>query len=89
MDPTFKAEPDQEVEKLLEEIEAGAEAGARSPSRTTTFAIAPFAALLVRLSRDADKTANKVVRLTWGLFWLTLALLIFTGYLAWKEATKS
>jgi hypothetical protein len=36
----------------------------------------PFAraALDIRLAEDAGIVAQKVVRLTWGLFWLTLAL---------------
>ena len=38
-----------------------------------------FAALIVALSEDLDKAQRKVVRLTWGLFWLTLVLLIVGG----------
>lgn len=85
MEYTFKAEPQKGIEHLLAEIEAGALAGAQSQSRTSVYALGPFSALLVKLAREADATANKVVRLTRQLLWLTIALLIFTAYLAWHE----
>jgi hypothetical protein len=39
---------------------------------------------LVRLARDADKTTQQVIRLTWALIGLTTALLILTAVLAFK-----
>lgn len=88
MEYTFKADPKKEIETLLAEIEAGALAGAQSSSRTSVYAMGPFSALLVRLAREADATANKVVRLTRQLFWLTVALVFVTAYLAWREFEK-
>jgi len=38
--------------------------------------IPEFAALMVVLSEDLDKAQQKVVRLTWALFWLTLFLAV-------------
>ena len=53
----------------------------RSGDQTGSRVTARFASLLVVLGEQADKSTQenlemqrKVVRLTWGLFWLTLAL---------------
>ena len=37
--------------------------------------IPEFAALIVKLSEELDAAQQKVVRLTWALFWLTAVLL--------------
>lgn len=43
-------------------------------------AIGKFSCILTVLSRQAEAQTNKVIKLTWGLFWLTLALLIFSVF---------
>ena len=43
--------------------------------------IAKACTLMARLSADQERTAKKIVRLTWGLIGLTVALLAFTVYL--------
>jgi len=35
-----------------------------------------FASLLSVLAEQASRDTSKIVRLTWGLFWLTVALLV-------------
>jgi uncharacterized membrane protein len=50
--------------------------------------LAPFSALLVNLSNDAAETANKVVRLTKWLLWLTAILLAVTVTLLGYEIFK-
>ncbi len=70
----FDTNPDRSTDELLEAVSVGLKAGGQ---RTTLlFMMAPFAALLVRLSRDSEKTAQQVVRLTKWLISLTIALLL-------------
>jgi hypothetical protein len=40
----------------------------------------------VRLAREADATARKIIRLTWVLVWLTVVLILVTLLLLAKEA---
>jgi hypothetical protein len=47
--------------------------------------LSPFAALLVHLSRDAEKTAKRMEDLTKRLLYLTILLLAFTFLLVAKE----
>lgn len=42
-------------------------------------AIGKFSCILTVLSRQAEAQTKKVINLTWGLFWLTLALFIFSA----------
>lgn len=81
----LESDPEKSVEELLRAISDGAEAGLSDSIRNPNRALPPFAALLVKLSRTAEATASKVVKLTWGLLLLTLALLILTGVLVWQE----
>ena len=53
-----------------------------------SYMLAPFAALLVKLSRDADATATKTLTVTNRLYWLTWALLALTFFLFAKEAMQ-
>ena len=39
-------------------------------------ALAYFSSLLINLSRQAEKSTKKIIRLTWALFGLTVALLV-------------
>ena len=79
----FDVEPDRPIEEILSQIKAGAIEGAQSQSRTSAYAIGPFSALLVRLSRDAERTARTVRRLTRAIVVLTVMLLMLTGVLVW------
>jgi hypothetical protein len=72
--------PDRPVEELLHQIEDGAPEGVQTRSATI---IGPFSALLVRLSRDVEKTTKTVRRLSWVIAALTVTLLLLTGVLAW------
>jgi hypothetical protein len=36
---------------------------------------APISELLILITDDMDRQTQKIVRLTWGLFWLTVGLL--------------
>jgi hypothetical protein len=69
------------AEHLLTDIHDESLDRDRPGSETVSRTMSRFAALLVVLSRQANqatqanlKLQEKVVRLTWGLFWLTLAL---------------
>ena len=69
------------AEHLLSDIHDESLDRDRPGSETVSRTMSRFAALLVVLSRQADEATRanialqqKVVRLTWGLFWLTLAL---------------
>ena len=77
----LKADVSQSMESLLIAVMEGATEGARSQSRTSAYAIAPFAALLVKLSQQADERAKQVVKLTWALLVLTLGLFVLTAAL--------
>jgi hypothetical protein len=79
----FEANPERPPKELLERIRIGAISGFNNS--TTVFAIPPFAALLVRLSADADKRATKIESLTNKLLWYTVALLVLTFLLVAKE----
>jgi hypothetical protein len=76
-------ELDQPIEDILRAIKEGALDGAQRQERTSADAIGPFSALLVRLSRDADRTTRTVRRLTWAIVALTVTLLVLTGVLVW------
>jgi hypothetical protein len=45
--------------------------------------LARFASLLAVLSIQADIQTRRIVRLTWALVWVSVALLIFTLYLCY------
>ena len=53
-----------------------------------SYMLAPFAALLVKLSRDADATGTKTLTVTNRLYWLTWALLALAFFLLAKEAVQ-
>lgn len=87
MSDPFDTDPNRSTDELLLAIKAGLVQGynAQNPN----LGLAPFAALLVKLSREADKTARMVVWLTWGLFALTFALLALTAVMTYEDATKN
>jgi len=51
--------------------------------------IARFASMLSVLSEQSDKLTRRIVRLTWSLAILTVALLILTGYLCYDAYSKT
>ncbi|NJK93345.1 MAG: hypothetical protein HC904_16960 [Blastochloris sp.] len=67
--------PEQSNQELLDAIGKEADECAGN----TALSLSPFATLLVKLSIEADKQTKRIVFLTWGLFILTIALLIFAG----------
>jgi len=82
----FDTSVDRTTDELLEAVVIGVKTGINQ--NKISFAITPFAVLLVKLSQDAEKTARRVVCLTWALVALTVALLGLTAYLAWHEANQ-
>lgn len=76
----FDVGPDRPIKELLRQIEDGARDGAQTRSAAV---VDPFSELLVRLSRDVEKTAKTVRRLSWVIVALTVTLLLLTGVLAW------
>jgi hypothetical protein len=73
-------EPDQSVEELLRDVRDGAREGA-GQSRLSDAG--PLSALLVRLDRNAEKTAKTMRRLTWAIVALAIVMLALAGVLAW------
>jgi hypothetical protein len=74
--------------ELLDAIVKGAAWSTSGGQASLSYMLAPFSALLVRLSRDSDKTADKMLKATRNLFWLTWALLILTFLLLLEEVAK-
>lgn len=77
----LESDPEKSVEELLRAITEGAEAGLSDSIRNPNRALPPFAALLVKLAKVAEKTANRIV-------WLTVGLLVITAVLLLKEIIK-
>jgi hypothetical protein len=53
---------------------------------STVLTITRNARLLVLLGRQADEQTRRIVRLTWALLWLTVALLVVSialAFIAW------
>jgi len=63
----FDTNPDRTVDKILADLEEGAREAAGSRLNLVGSVLAPFAALLVKLSRDAAVGTKRIVRLTWAL----------------------
>jgi hypothetical protein len=83
----YNVDPDRSIDEILSDIKVGALKSFHGPMQPSNpgALLAPFAALLVRLSRDADAAAKKMERLTKWLTWLTVAILILTALLFAKE----
>ena len=68
------------VEALIDDLDKlNSDATSTTNPKANTIAvitaIGKFSCLLTVLSRKADEQTQRVVNLTWGLFWLTLVLL--------------
>jgi len=83
----FNADPNRTVDEILADIQRGAVSAASSGNiNFVGHVLAPFAALLVKLSRDSADATARIERLTRNLFATIVALLIVTLVLFAKEA---
>jgi hypothetical protein len=83
----FNTDPERTIEEILADIQRGAISTASSGNiNLVGHVLAPFAALLVKLSRDSADVMARVERLTRNLFATIIALLIVTLVLFAKEA---
>jgi hypothetical protein len=87
----MNTDPDRPVNDILDEISKACFANARTELKMGLM-IAPFSALLVKLSKDAETTAASVnsktqtlIKLTRVLIVLTIALIILTIPIVWIE----
>jgi hypothetical protein len=79
-DNLWNTNPDLHLNEILNNIKTGASRGTVS-GPSITYMMAPFAALLVRLSRDAEATAASVNQKTQSLIVMTRVLVVMTGIL--------
>ena len=83
----FNTDPERTIEEILADIQRGAISAASSGNiNLVGHVLAPFAALLVKLSRDSADVMARLERLTRNLFATIIALLIVTLVLFAKEA---
>jgi hypothetical protein len=84
----YNVDPDRPIDQILADIKGGALQSFQSPMGTSNpgALFAPFAALIVHLSRDVDAAAKRMERLTKWLVGLTVAILTLTALLLAKEA---
>jgi hypothetical protein len=73
----FNTDPNRTDDELLADIKQGAvdTAGSRRANLVGNV-LAPFAALLVKLSRDAAAETKRIKHLTWALIFLTVVLCV-------------
>jgi hypothetical protein len=83
-DGMWNTDPELPLNEILNNIKSGTvKSTAGGPS--ISYMLAPFSALLVRLSRDAEVAGHRIEVLTWRLYVLTIALLVLTSFLVFKE----
>ena len=83
----FNTDLNQTVDEILADIQRGAVSAASSGNiNLVGHVLAPFAALLVKLSRESTDATARIERLTRNLFATVIALLIVTFVLFAKEA---
>ena len=73
----------KEIEALLTDVHQESVKYGDAATVPITRTLARFASLLGGLYIKADIQTRRIVRLTWALVLLTVALLIFTGYLSY------
>ena len=78
-------DPKQSFAELLTAIQTEAD----ECGGNTALPLVPFAALLVKLSKQAEKQTASIIRLTWALIILTILLLGFTAYLSYDAYEKN
>lgn len=85
----FNIDPNRPIEEILGDIKkASVQTMSAQRGDFVGAILSPFAALLVRLSRDAKKSADKLEILTARLYRLTIFLLILTALLFVREIAK-
>jgi hypothetical protein len=85
----FNTDPNRTVDEILADIQRGAVSAASSGNiNLVGHVLAPFAALLVKLSRDSSAATARVQRLTRNLFATVIALLIVTFVLFAREVNN-
>ncbi len=83
----FNTDPNRTVDEILADIQRGAVSAASSGNiNLVGHVLAPFAALLVKLSRDSPEATARIEHLSRNLFATVIALLIVTFVLFGKEA---
>ena len=86
---TAKIEAARDIQKPVEQLltdvhdESLTAHSVRSREETLVRTTARFASLLARLSIDAERGTRSIIRLTWALVILTVALLFLTAYLCY------
>ena len=84
--------PSQDLEKSVEELiddldKINADQTSATNPKANTIAVitalGKFSCLLAVLSKQTDIQTRIVIRLTWGLFYLTVILLIIAGVQLW------
>jgi hypothetical protein len=80
----FNTDPNRTDDELLADIRQGAVDTAGSRVNLVGNVLAPFAALLVKLSRDAATETKRIKRLTWALIFLTVVLCVLGLPSAWE-----
>lgn len=74
----FNTDPNRPIKEILDEIGTQAPAVFDKGAGALGLVLAPFAALIAKLSMDAEVSTRKVIRLTWWLIALTIALSLLT-----------
>jgi hypothetical protein len=84
----FNTDPDRSVDEILKDIEKGAFDASQRRANLLGAVLAPFAGLLVKLSREAEATSQRVEKLTKRLYSLTIFIVILTLLLFVRELVK-
>ncbi len=84
----FNTDPNRPIEEILKDIEHGAFQTKEHQANFLGAVLAPFAGLLVKLSREAQANAQKLETLTTRLFWLTLVIAFLTVVLVLRDFVK-
>ena len=84
----FNTDPNRPIEEILKDIEHGAFQTKEHQANFLGAVLAPFAGLLVKLSRDASANARTLVNLTWVLLVLTIVIAALTAVLVFREIVK-
>ena len=88
----WNTDPNRSIDEILGDIQAGSLRAFSQGSSNESFVLAPMAALLVRLSKDAEASSKRLEELTvrlyditWFLLILTVGLFVLTAALLAKE----
>ncbi len=74
----FSTDPNRSIEEILKDIEVGAYNTSQHTANFLGAVLAPFAGLLVKLSRNAEANAQKLEAYTRRLYWLTVVITVLT-----------